>query len=185
MGLTRFSGAGRLKKLNVGDAFSGRISVDFHSDHDRLSSAPMSSADVYVFDAELVEYAGVGATIAVRGTQTLEHLHRGLRRAFRWYDDHLYSFWLSGVHWDSPETEFTAPFEDSESEARSADVRIDLLDLELHQPIAYIFDFGDSWPVLLELREIAAAQPGTRYPKVLEQRGNPPLQYVYEDELEE
>ena len=145
----------------------------------------MSSADVYVFEAELVEYAGVGATIAVRGTQTLEHLHRGLRRAFRWYDDHLYSFWLSGVHWDSPESEFTAPVEDSESEARSADVRIDLLDLELHQPIAYIFDFGDSWPVLLELREIAAAEPGTRYPKVLEQRGNPPLQYVYEDELEE
>jgi len=145
----------------------------------------MSRADVYVFDAELVEYPDVGAAIGVRGTQTLGHLHYGLRRAFRWNDDHLYSFWLSGVHWDSPETEFTAPYEDSESEARSADVRIDQLDLELHHPIAYIFDFGDCWPVVLELREITAAERGARYPKVLERRGNPPLQYVYEDELTE
>ena len=115
----------------------------------------MSSADVYVFEAELVEYAGVGATIAVRGTQTLEHLHRGLRRAFRWYDDHLYSFWLSGVHWDSSETEFTAPFEDSESEARSADVRVDLLDLELH------LEGVDRRLLLLRALEILG-QPGRR-----------------------
>jgi Plasmid pRiA4b ORF-3-like protein len=144
----------------------------------------MSRADVYIFEAQLVDYADVSATIGVRGTQTLEHLHGSLRRAFHWYDDHLYSFWLSGMHWDSPETEFTAPFEDSESEARSAEVRIDLLDLELHRPIAYIFDFGDPWPVVLRLREITAAEPGARYPKVVERRGNPPLQYVYEDELE-
>jgi len=143
----------------------------------------VSRADVFVFDAQLVEYPDVSATIAVRGTQTLDHLHLGLRRAFRWYDDHLYSFWLSGVHWDSPETEFTAPFDDGESEARSADVRIDQLDLEPRQRIAYIFDFGDSWPVMLELQEIAVAERGVRYPKVLELRGNPPLQYVYEDEF--
>ena len=66
---------------------------------------------VYVFDARLVDYNSVGCTIAVRASQTLEHLQRALRRAFNWYDDHLYSFWLSGVHWDGPETEFTAPYE--------------------------------------------------------------------------
>ena len=139
----------------------------------------------YVFDAELVDHPGVGCTIAVRGTQTLGHLHRALRRAFGWYDDHLYSFWLSGVHWDSPETEFTAPFEDEESEARTADVRLDSLDLEPNKPIAYVFDYGDQWRVMLELREIVAPEPGARYPKLLERRGNPPPQYVYEDELDE
>ena len=75
---------------------------------------------VYVFAARLVDYEGVGCTIAIRSSQTLEHLHRGLRRAFNWYDDHLYSFWLSGVHWDGPETEFTAPHEFAESDAHSA-----------------------------------------------------------------
>src|SRR2546430_8871822 len=51
---------------------------------------------------------------------TLFRSHRVLRRAFNWYDDHLYSFWLSGVYWDGPETEFTAPSEFGESDARSA-----------------------------------------------------------------
>jgi hypothetical protein len=66
---------------------------------------------VYIFDARLLDYDGVGCTVAVRTSQTLEPLHRALRRAFNWDDDHLYSFWLSGVHWDGPETEFTAPHE--------------------------------------------------------------------------
>src|SRR6266511_3791975 len=80
----------------------------------------MMEDSVYVFDARLVEYEDVGCKVAVRASQTLEHLHRALRRAFNWYDDHLYSFWLSGVHWDGPETEFTAPYELAESDARSA-----------------------------------------------------------------
>jgi Plasmid pRiA4b ORF-3-like protein len=148
-------------------------------------SARTQSPFVYVFDAELVDYPGVGCTIGVRGGQTLDHLHHGLRRAFRWDDDHLYSFWLSGVHWDSPETEFTAPFDHEESEARSAAVRLDSLALEPKKPIAYVFDFGDSWHVMLELREIVALEPGARYPKLLDRRGQPPPQYTYEDELDE
>jgi len=137
---------------------------------------------VYIFNARLVDYEGVSCTIAVRASQTLEHLHRALRRAFRWYDDHLYSFWLSGVHWGGPETEFTAPYELAESDARSAAVaRLGDLDLQPGRPIAYLFDFGDQWRVLLELRERVPPDPGTRYPKVLERRGEPPPQYTYDE----
>jgi Plasmid pRiA4b ORF-3-like protein len=108
---------------------------------------------VYIFDARLLDHDGVGCTVAVRASQTLEHLHRALRRAFNWYDDHLYSFWLSGVHWDGPETEFTAPHEFGESDAGSAAVRLRDLDLRPGRPIAYMFDFGDEWRAFLELRE--------------------------------
>jgi Plasmid pRiA4b ORF-3-like protein len=145
----------------------------------------VSGQTVYVFDAELVDYQGVGCTLAVRGTQTLEDVHHGLRGAFHWDDDHLYSFWLSGVHWDSSETEFTAPFEMEGSDARSSTVRLDSLDLERKQPIAYLFDFGDSWHVMLELREIVEPESGARYPKLLERRGEPPPQYTYDDESDE
>jgi hypothetical protein len=137
---------------------------------------------VYIFDARLVDYDGVGCTIAVRATQTLEHLHRALRRAFKWYDDHLYSFWLSGVHWDGPKTEYTAPYELAESEARSAAARICDIDLQAGRPIAYVFDFGDQWQVVLELRERVPPDPGARYPKVLERIGEPPPQYTYDEE---
>jgi hypothetical protein len=137
---------------------------------------------VYVFDARLADYDGVGCTVAVRPSQTLEHLHRALRRAFNWYDDHLYSFWLSGVHWDGPETEYTAPYELAESDARSAAVRLCDLELEPGRPIAYLFDFADQWRVVLELRERVPPEPGARYPKMLERRGDPPPQYTYEEE---
>ena len=136
---------------------------------------------VYVFDARLVDYEGVGCTVAVRDSQTLEHLHRALRRAFGWYDDHLYSFWLSGVHWDGPETEFTAPYELGETEARSAAARLRDVELEPGRPIAYLFDFGDQWRVLVELRERIPPEPGARYPKVLERKGTAPPQYTYDE----
>ena len=44
----------------------------------------MMEDSVYLFDARLVEYEGVGCTVAVRASQTLEHLHRALRRAFNY-----------------------------------------------------------------------------------------------------
>jgi hypothetical protein len=137
---------------------------------------------VYIFDARLLDYDGVGCTVLVRASQTLEHLHRALRRAFNWYDDHLYSFWLSGVHWDGRETEFTTPFELGEAEAASAAVRLRDLELEPGRPIAYLFDFGDQWRVLLELRERVPADPGARYPKVVKRTGEPPPQYTYDEE---
>ncbi len=137
---------------------------------------------VYIFDARLVDYDGVGCTIAVRASQTLEHLHRALRRAFNWYDDHLYSFWLSGVHWDVPETEFTAPYELAETDARSTAMRLRDLDLQPARPIAYVFDFGDEWRVLLELRERVPPDLGARYPKMLGRTGEPPPQYAYDEE---
>jgi hypothetical protein len=137
---------------------------------------------VYIFDARLLDHDGVGCTVAVRASQTLEHLHRALRRAFNWYDDHLYSFWLSGVHWDGPETEFTAPHELAEGDARSAAARLRDLDLQPGRPIAYVFDLGDEWRVLLELREHTPPDPGARYPKVLERSGEPPPQYTYDEE---
>jgi Plasmid pRiA4b ORF-3-like protein len=140
------------------------------------------SDSVYVFDARLVDYTDVRCMVGVRGSQTLEHLHRGLRRAFNWDDDHLYSFWLSGVYWDGPESEFTAPYELEMSDAHSAAVRLDQLDLRPGQQIAYVFDFGDEWRVLLHLREHVPAEPGARYPKVLMRNGEPPPQYTYDDE---
>lgn len=142
----------------------------------------MVDHSVYVFDASLVDYANVSCTIGVRNDQTLEHLHRGLRLAFNWADDHLYSFWLSGAHWDGPETEFTAPDELEMSEARTADIRLRDLDLEVGRPIAYVFDFGDEWRVLLHLREHVPPEPGARYPKVLTRSGEPPPQYTYDDD---
>jgi hypothetical protein len=119
----------------------------------------------------------------VSGPKSPVLLHTTLTRPSRhWYDDHLYSFWLSGVHWDGPETEFTTPFELGETEAGGAAVRLRDLELEPGRPIVYLFDFGDQWRVLLQLRERVPPDPGARYPKVVKRTREPPPQYTYDEE---
>ncbi len=59
---------------------------------DRAGFEPMP---ISVFDAELVGVRGVRATVAVGAEQHLTALHDIIQEAFGWFDDHLYSFWLT------------------------------------------------------------------------------------------
>lgn len=76
-----------------------------------------------------------------------------------------------------------APF-GGDSEAHSAEARLDSLALEKGQRIAYVFDFGDEWRVRLTVREITSGDGGT-YPRILASTGEAPPQYPEYDELED
>ena len=136
----------------------------------------------YVFKAQLVGFKGVTRTVAVRGDQGLTDLHDVLQRAFDWDDDHLYSFWLTGRFWDR-EGEYTAPFE-LERGQRSAAVQLDRLGLEVGQKVAYVFDFGDEWRVMLTVTAVEEADANP-YPRILASRGEAPPQYVYDEDWDE
>ena len=127
------------------------------------------------FDAALEDFKGVSRVIEVREEQTLADLHDGLREAFAWSDDHLYSFWLDGRFWGSRSSEYTAPVEPDEDVA-TADVVIAKLGLKRGAKIAYVFDFGDEWRVRLTLRQ-SEPPDGGPYPRVLQRVGQPPPQY--------
>jgi hypothetical protein len=129
-----------------------------------------------VFDAELLNVRGVRARLAVLERQPLTALHDAIQKAFGWYDDHLYSFWLDGSFFGSDEVELTTPDTPDEGVA-TADVPLAELDLQLGQRIGYVFDFGDDWRVRLTVRERVTAEPGD-HPRVLELRGTPPPQYA-------
>jgi len=133
----------------------------------------------YIFEAELQDYPGVGARLALGPDDTLESLHELLRDAFGWDDPHLYSFWLDGKFWGDSANEYAAPFE-LEPGQRDAAAALDGLGLEPGRKIAYIFDFGDEWRVLLTLAEIGTAEGAL--PRIVERRGEPPPQYPPFDE---
>lgn len=142
--------------------------------------------EAFAFQAVLVPFSPltgkpespVVRTIAVREDQTLEQLHEALRLAFGWADPHLYSFWLSGKFWDGEETEYTAPFEVEEmgKEKKSARVPIGELGLRKGKTIAYLFDFGDEWRLLLKVVDHWPAGDES-YPMLVEADGTPPPQY--------
>ena len=103
-----------------------------------------------------------------------------MQRAFSCDDDHLYSFWLDGEFWGSAESEYSRPFE-LEPGQKSARVKLADLGLQPGDTIAYVFDFGDNWQVLLTVLAVAPAGKG-RYPRVVARQGDAPPQYEYDDE---
>jgi len=132
------------------------------------------ASDAYVFDARLVDHRGVGARLALAPNDTLDSLHGLLREAFGWDDPHLYSFFLDGEFWADPASEYTSPDEIEEGQ-RSAVVALEELGLEPGQEIAYVFDFGDQWRVLLTVADLASVDEAL--PCIVERRGDPPPQY--------
>jgi hypothetical protein len=150
--------------------------------------------EALAFQAVLVPYAPsvdwpadpVVRTIAVREDQTLEQLHEALRIAFGWADAHMYSFWMSGKWWDSESVRYQTPFEldPDDEDTRSGRVAVADLSLRKGKTIAYLFDFGDEWRVLLTVVDRWEAGDET-YPQIVEASGTPPPQYTPLDDDED
>jgi hypothetical protein len=143
--------------------------------HDRSDTAGMTAL---VFDARLVAASGVSARLCVGSHEHLSALHDAIREAFAWDDDHLYSFWLDGKFWGDDATEFVRPGM-PDTDSRTAAVPLGELDLAVGAKIAYVFDYGDEWRVMLTLREQRDGDPG---PRVIERRGSAPAQYPSPDD---
>lgn len=153
--------------LALTDAGAGALAV--------TRSGPIGGSAL-VFDAELVNAPGVRARVAVGADQHLTVLHQAIQGAFGWLDDHLYSFWIDGEFWGASEHEYTSPIDLDSRGAATAELPIAELGLEPGTEIAYVFDFGDEWRVLLRLREQLESDGGA-YPRVIERVGEAPPQY--------
>ncbi|ADG05594.1 IS1096 element passenger TnpR family protein [Kyrpidia tusciae] len=127
---------------------------------------------IYVFQVSLSR--SCWRTIAVSARHTVEDLHRAIQRAYRFGDDHLYSFFLDGKKWSSQSV--NSPYSDQGPYAN--EVLIGELNLLLGQRILYLFDYGDEWTFDVLLREI---RPGGDLvkPEIIETRGEAPDQYTY------
>lgn len=125
-------------------------------------------------------------TIAVREDQTLEQLHEALRLAFGWADAHLYAFFTDGEFWSrDTDAGYWAPFELDDGR-KSARVAVGELGLRKGKRIAYLFDFGDEWRLMLRLVDSWEAGDES-YPMLVDTQGVSPPQYepLDEDELDE
>ena len=138
------------------------------------SRSEVSGRSVFVFDAELRNVNGVRATVAVGGHEHLTALHNSIQQAFNWGDDHLYSFWLDGEFWSRDGEELVRPGT-PDTDSRTADVPVAELRPEIGSRIAYVFDYGDEWRVMLTLRE--RVDGGDAMPRVSDRRGTAPPQY--------
>ena len=138
------------------------------------SRTDVTGRDVFVFDAELLNVGGVSARVAVAGHEHLTALHDAIQQAFNWENDHLYAFWPDGQFWGDAAAERVIPGA-PDTDSKTADVPVDELRLKIGATIAYVFDYGDEWRVMLTLRE--RIEGGGPIPRVSERRGKAPDQY--------
>ncbi|MBV8734307.1 MAG: hypothetical protein JO120_05960, partial [Solirubrobacterales bacterium] len=144
------------------------------------SRSEVGGGSVFVFQAKLLNVSGVSARVAVAGHEHLTALHDAIQQAFNWEDDHLYSFWLNGEFWSREGEELVRPGT-PDTDSQTADVAVDAFRLKIGSRIAYVFDYGDEWRVMLTLRERVDAGDGI--PRVSARRGTAPPQYpTLEDE---
>jgi Plasmid pRiA4b ORF-3-like protein len=141
----------------------------------------VAGRSVFVFEAELLNVSGVSAKVAVAGHEHLTALHDAIQQAFNWENDHLYSFWLDGEFWGDAAAELVIPGA-PDTDSRTADVPVDELRLKAGARIAYVFDYGDEWRVMLTLGK--RVDGGDARPRVSDQRGTAPPQYPLLDEEE-
>jgi hypothetical protein len=134
----------------------------------------VAGRSVFVFDAELLNVSGVSAKVAVAGHEHLTALHDAIQQAFNWENDHLYSFWLDGQFWGDTAAERVIPGA-PDTDSKTADVPVDELRLTVGARIAYVFDYGDEWRVMLTLRE--RVDGSNAIPRVSDRRGTAPPQY--------
>lgn len=137
---------------------------------------------VLVADSPLVPKPSgpVTRTIAIREDQTLEQLHEAFRLAFGWADPHLYTFWVGSEFWSREAARYSAPFELAEDDL-SARVPIAETGIRRGSTLAYVFDYGDEWRLLVKV--VDAWEPDAEsYPMLVEAEGVAPPQYLELDE---
>jgi Plasmid pRiA4b ORF-3-like protein len=116
--------------------------------------------------------------IELRADQTLADLGELIPLTFSFYDDHLWSFFLSGKAWDRA-SEFALmpdPGLLAGARQRGAD-RLRVRDAPAGREFLFLFDYGDEWHFGVKLARTGEIEPGTRYPRVVASKGEAPPQY--------
>lgn len=122
----------------------------------------------------------VSRTIQIKGSQTLEDLHRIIFKAFNRWEEHLYEFNLGKGPYDRSAI-YSLPCEWDWGEDKDlGDVRkttIDSLGVKVGRAFGYRFDFGDEWLHQINVVDIEETSGKGKYPKIIERVGKNPPQY--------
>jgi len=113
-------------------------------------------------------------TLDAPATMSLYHLHTEILNAVDFDDDHLWIFYLGHSRASSIEIGET-------EDAFPADVTLGDLALEKGQKLQFIFDFGDWWEFLIEVKDRRAGET-MKAAQVVKQIGKPPTQYPWFEE---
>ena len=142
---------------------------------------PDVASQAYRLKVSLAWDTTIWRVIEILDNQSFADLHDAIQEAFRWDDDHLYAFFLSGERWDSL-TEVRRPTEFFEEPPTADEVPLAALDLQPGRRLFYLFDFGDELGHYVDVVESFTPSSRAKYPRIVERHGKAPPQYPERDE---
>lgn len=146
--------------------------------------------DVFLIDGPLTEKfiaqnPVVSRTIEIKGSNTLEELHKIIFKAFDRQEEHMYEFQVGGSGPQDPNAKrycLKQAFSNSDfAPAPTGDVSttsIASLSLSIDDAFGYWFDFGDDWWHQIDIINIQDLPQSGKYPKITKRVGASPPQYA-------
>lgn len=138
----------------------------------------------YMFKINFKYNRRIRRRIELREDQTLDHLHKAIQDSIGWWDEHLYSFFMSGKPWDW-DTQYEGPDIDpyfGYPPPKRSNISLKKLGLKHGQKFLCIFDYGDDHRFDITVEGIGEVREGQRYSSFIESKGKAPEQYYYENE---
>lgn len=104
-----------------------------------------------------------------------------------WDNDHLHAFFFKakegrGVSYWYNSFEIGSPFleDDQHPTLHTNEILVASIDYTKHQKMGFVFDFGDNHRFFMEYKNVRGVNEDediVDFPKVIDQRGVPPVQY--------
>lgn len=94
--------------------------------------------------------------LELRSNLSLDHVHQAIQCAFYWVDYHLHRFSIGGHAFDQQAQHFLCRYDAEEGDPGIPDAGIELSETiqEPGETLHYLYDYGDSWEVSIELEEV-------------------------------
>ena len=146
--------------------------------------------DVFIIDGPITEKflaknPVISRTIEIKGSNTLEDLHKIIFKAFDRLEEHMYEFQVGGCGPQDPNARrygLKQAFSNSDfAEGLTGDVSstpIASLGLSIDDAFGYWFDFGDDWWHQINVTNIADKTPESKYSRITKRVGASPPQYA-------
>lgn len=150
---------------------------------------------IYQFKVSIIGIPKLYRTIEVSENCTFDDFHEAIFEAFDRYDEHLYSFFITGKDTknirtiiDSPEIthpynlESKINFGEPKDSKSSTQIQISDVNLKKKDIIHYLFDFGDEWWHRIRVENILETKSRKRIAHIIKAVGEAPPQYPDYDE---
>jgi hypothetical protein len=179
---------------DIHDSFEQYSDIYAEDDYSEYSN---NTGSVCVLKVFLAGSKKIWRKIEIREGQTLHNLHDIIFDAFDRDDEHMYSFFFphsrmkfnprkiydSSDEYTHPSAcEYQGPFSSEGKDASKT--TIGSLNLTEGQVFFYVFDFGDEWWHEIIVEKIDGVADDGDYPRIIEQKGESPEQYDYDEDEE-